>query len=389
MKYFFNLLATIVAITVIVHISILKLRLGNTYFIILSVAFVPLLMTGKEWKLNSLMIWLVFASIISIVLNDIPAFFRPYERFIAFLLVVGLIGPLVRSTKLESFRGKLFDTINFILVTMVVISFLGIILKLPIMVGRGGFTGLFNHSMTLGPMAAIAMLVTINWAQQTENRKKHWIYLSIAALAFITCVAAGSRIALLAGFAGALFYYYKINQGRLTKYIRIVMVIAAIGIFSFPLWQSYTDRMMGKMAYAEQKGDLLVTRLNMWETRIREFKSSPLLGVGFASTITNINTKVDKIEGRVEPGSSWLAILSMIGILGFIPVFLLTLQYLLYLFKDKTNPQNAAFLGGYLSLFITHMMAEGYVLSAGSGLFFYFWLLMGIIEQNKKQIIKQ
>jgi len=29
------------------------------------------------------------------------------------------------------------------------------------------------------------------------------------------------------------------------------------------------------------------------------------------------------------------------------------------------------------------MMAEGYVFSAGSGLFFYFWLTMGIIEVNK------
>jgi len=75
----------------------------------------------------------------------------------------------------------------------------------------------------------------------------------------------------------------------------------------------------------------------------------------------------------------------MVGLFGFVPFILIIAGYLKFVFKDKTNPTNSAFPGGLLFLFIVHMMAEGYVLSAGSGLFFYFWLVMGNIEIIRKQ----
>lgn len=279
--------------------------------------------------------------------------------------------------------------LNHGILILVVLSFIGIAAGLPIMIGRGGFAGFFNHSMMLGPMAAVAMLFAIHRAYTTDKKKKRWLFLGCAALAFITCVASGSRAALLAGVVGGLFYFYKINQGKITRFVRTVIVIMAIGIFSFPLWEPYTASIMGKMAYSEQQGDLLATRDALWESRIREFRSSPLLGIGFASIETSIlNNFYDTTGGNIEPGSSWLAVLSMIGLLGFIPFLLLILKYILSLFKEKNNRTHAAFLGGMLFLFIVHMMAEGYVLSAGSGLFFYFWLIMGNIEIFRKEQIK-
>ncbi len=383
MKYLINILALIVAITVLLQISIFNPKIGNTYYAILVVSFSVLMIFGKEWKINFLMIWLAFAGFISIYFNDIPVFFRPYERFIAFLLVMGLIGPLLSSTTFQPYRQLLFKIINLLLVIMVVLSFIGIAAGLPSMVGRGGFAGLFNHSMMLGPMAAIAMLVNINWAYNTQKRKKYWMYLSLAALAFLTCMAAGSRVALLAGIGGGLFYFYKINQAKLSRFMRVIIVIIATGIFSFPFWESYTERLTGKIEFSEKQGDAFVTRTGLWQMRIKEFNSSPAIGVGFAAVDTSITNKFDKTEGRVEPGSSWLAVLSMTGLFGFIPLILITTGYMKFVFKDKINPTNSAFLGGLLSLFIVHMIAEGYVLSAGSGLFFYFWLLMGMMEQTK------
>lgn len=331
------------------------------------------------------MLWLVFAGYLSIILNDIPSFFKPYQRFIAFIFVMGLIGPFIRNSALNIFRTKLFSLLNQGVTILVTLSFFGIAAGLPTMVGRGGFSGFFNHSMMLGPMASIGMLTAIHNAYITPKKKKRWLFLGIAALAFVTSVAAGSRSALLAGVAGAVFYYYKTNQGNVTRFIRVIIVIIAIGIFSFPLWEPYTERIMGKMDYSEQHGDLLVTRTVIWEMRVREFRSSPIIGVGFASVDSSIlDNRFDANEGRVEPGSSWLAVLSMTGLLGFIPLLLLTLKYIRFLFKEKNDRIHAAFLGSLLFLFIVHMMAEGYVLSAGSGLFFYFWLIMGNIEIFRK-----
>ena len=385
MKLLIKTVSIVAAIAVLIQISFLKFNLGNAYYGILIAVFILFLISGKELRFNYLMAWFVLAGFFSIVFNEIPSFFRPYERFIAFVAVMGLTGPLLNNTALQPFRQILFKTINALLVAMVILSFFGIAAGLPGMVGRGGFAGLFNHSMMLGPMAAIAMLVSINWAYNTQERKKYWLYLSMAVFAFLTSVSAGSRSALLAGIAGGLFYYYKINQGKMTRFLKVIIVIISIGIFSFPLWESYTERLMDKMAYAEQEGDVLVTRAKIWQTRLKEFNSSPLIGVGFASVDTSSGAKFDKTEGRVEPGSSWLAVLSMVGLFGFVPFILIIAGYLKFVFKDKTNPTNSAFPGGLLFLFIVHMMAEGYVLSAGSGLFFYFWLVMGNIEIIRKQ----
>ncbi len=386
MKALIKILTRVTTIVVLIQISFLEFNLGNAYYGILIVAFIILVFTGKKLQSNFLMVWLLAAGFLSILLNDIPSFFQPYQRFMAFIFVMGLIGPFITNTALSQLRVKLFNMLNQAILILVTLSFLGIASGFPLMVGRGGFSGFFSHSMLLGPMAAIAMLVAIHKAYSTDVKKKRILFLSTGALAFITCVAAGSRTALLAGVAGALFYYFKINHGRITRFVRIVIVIITIGIFSFPLWESYTERIMGKMAYSEQQGDLLVTRASLWKIRVREFSSSPIIGVGFASVDSSIReNRFDAIGGKVEPGSSWLAVLSMTGLLGFIPLLLLTLKYVRFLFKEKNAPMHAAFLGGMLFLFIVHMMAEGYILSAGSGLFFFFWLIMGNIENFRKE----
>lgn len=371
-----------VALAALDRVSSLEFNLGNAYYGLLIAVFGVLLATGRGLKLNFFMTWLVAACLLSIYLNEIPTFFSPYERLIAFMAVMGLVGPFISNSTLLPFRKRLFTIVNALIVVMVVISFLGITAGLPMMLGRGGYAGLFNHSMMFGPMSAIAMLVAIHWAFQVQKLKVRWFYFTLAAIAFLGCVAAGSRSALVAAVAGGIFYYYKINQGKLTRFVRAAIVVVAIGIVSFPLWQPYTERIVGKMAFAEQQGDLLVTRAYLWQRRLREFNSSPIIGVGFAAVDTTISTKFDATNGRVEPGSSWLAVLSMVGLLGFIPLVLLIFRYFKFVFKDKADQLNSAFLGGLLSLFTVHMLAEGYVLSAGSGLFFYFWLLMGMFEQK-------
>jgi O-antigen ligase len=137
---------------------------------------------------------------------------------------------------------------------------------------------------------------------------------------------------------------------------------------------------------AEEQEDAFFTRAALWDMRIQEFESSPLIGVGFASVDPEISTRFDEEEGRVEPGSSWLAVLSMTGLLGFIPIVIMILKCGIFMFKDKNQPLLSAFLGGMLFLFVVHMFAEGYVLSAGSGLFFYFWLTVGMIEAYRVSV---
>ncbi|SDS14660.1 O-antigen ligase family protein [Winogradskyella sediminis] len=376
-------LAIITLILVVSQISYIGITLGNAYYGVLLTILVFFILRGANFKISFLLMLFLVAAFLSIQLNKIPVFFQPYQRFIIFVIIVGLIGPLFQNSHLKVFRSILFKTMNKVILIMVVLSFFGIAIGLPLMIGRGGYVGLFIHSMVLGPMSALAFLIALYEAHLANNKRKYWIYLGLAAVSFIACVSAGSRSALLGCIAGGLFFYYKMNQGKVSRFMKMIIVIVGLGILSFPLWESYTERLLQKMDYAEEQGDNLATRSALWEIRVAEFESSPIVGVGFSSVDIRKDKKFDKKEGRIEPGSSWLALLSMTGLLGFIPVFLIVVKNITFLFKSQEQKMFLALLGGMLMFFIIHMLAEGYILSAGSGLFFYFWLLMGRIEIEK------
>ena len=384
MKSFINIMALIVALLAIINISNFEIELGEFYYYSMAFTLTVLMILSKNVKINYLVLWIIGAALISIIFNQIPAVFIPYARLMAFILIVSLVGPFIYSKTINYFRLKLFNAINIFIIYLVIVSFLGLLVNSSIVFGRGGFTGFFNHSMMLGPMAAIAMITLIEKAYSNKKKLVRLIYTFLAFISFITCVAAGSRAALVAGIAGTLFFVYKVNQKRITKLIRLILVIGSILILSYPIWNQYADRIISKMSYAQEQGDITVSRTAIWGLRFEEFRSSPLIGVGFVSVdISILSNRFDPYRGRVEPGTSWLAVLSMLGLMGFIPFILLLFGYTKFILEDNKANLQSAYLGSLLILFFFHMIAEGYVFSAGSGLFFYLWLLLGVIERFK------
>lgn len=384
MKSFINIMALIVALLAIINISNFEIELGEFYYYSMAFTLTVLMILSKNVKINYLILWIIGAALISIIFNQIPSVFIPYARLMAFILIVSLVGPFIYSNTINYFRLKLFNAINIFIIYLIIASFLGLLVNSSIVFGRGGFTGFFNHSMILGPMAAIAMINSIEKAYSNKNKLFRLIYAILSFISFITCVAAGSRVALIAGLAGTLFFIYKVNQKKLTYLLKFVLILGSILILSYPIWEEYTERIISKMSYAVEMGDITVTRTHLWVLRLEEFSSSPFLGIGFASINTKIfNNQFDPYKGRIEPGTSWLAVLSMIGLLGFIPFILLLAGYMKFILKDNKTILQTAYLGSLLILFFVHMIAEGYVFSAGSGLFFYFWLLLGVLSRIK------
>jgi len=386
MKLLLNIAVVLISLNVLLRNSVLEIDIGNNYFALFAFVFVFLLSIGRDLQFDFFIMLFVSACLVSILLNAIPAFFRPIERLIAFLMVSCLVGPFFKSDVLLWFRKRLFDLTNLLLVIMVTASFLGIAAGLSLMQGRSGFMGFFAHSMVLGPMAAVATLVNLNQAHRSKNRTLRWFYWGLAGAALLCCIAAGSRAALIGVVAGILFHSYKINQGNIVRFTRSVIVSATLIAMSYPIWNPYTAGLMHKMDYAEEQGDLLASRTNFWDVLIIEFESSPIIGIGFASIDPSLSEagSFDEMSGRVEPGSSWLALLSMVGLLGFAPLAILIIINLVFISNKESQFDDAALNGALLILFIIHMMAEGYVLSAGGGLFFYFWLLLGQIDASIK-----
>lgn len=59
-------------------------------------------------------------------------------------------------------------------------------------------------------------------------------------------------------------------------------VVSIIAIFTFPLWKEYTLGISDKQGENYKEFDMK-SRESYWEDRYIEFKSSPIIGIGFAN----------------------------------------------------------------------------------------------------------
>ncbi|MFC0263911.1 O-antigen ligase family protein [Fontibacter flavus] len=353
------------------------------YYSIFAGFIVVFIFNVKGIKINPLMLLFLLIAGFSILANDIPGYIQAPFRLLSFILIVSLIGPFFQSPSLNFFKAKTFQISNQLLLLLGALTFFVYILPLEIPQGRGGFTGFMVHSMTLGPFLGVAIIFALNKLYdfhifKFSKIKKHLLIVAIV-LIFISLLLASSRSAILATLGGSSFFFFKYYQYRLGRLFLLYTLIPLGVIFSFPLWEGYTDGIQKKIEYSERNEDIYATRRSNWDMRLAEFQSSPIIGIGFANMTGHVNVET----GTSEPGSSWFAVLAQTGVLGAGVVILLFLGNLWMLIRDKENRLMAATLGGLLVLFILHMMAEGYLLASGSYLFFYLWLLLGNIQLFK------
>ncbi|KEO72582.1 hypothetical protein EL17_17750 [Anditalea andensis] len=363
----------------------------NIYYALMGLLFVFVLFSGGVQRFNAILGVFLFICVISIVMNDIPSRFQPWFRLVSFILVIGLIGPLVSSPKFYLIRYFAFSKANLAILVLGAGSFLTRVLPLGVPAGRGGWSGFFIHTMILGPMAAIALMISFYLFYLEKGKdhpvKKRVIFFQICiGSSFLSLLLASSRTAILACVAGLLFFFYKIYQERFTKFLYSIIIVTVLTAGSYPIWSQYTTGIQQKMESSEKRGDLTASRTSIWQARLMEFSMSPLYGIGFSHLMfTGDSAKDDKAEdGKIEPGSSFLAVLAMTGILGFSAFVILFIGYLIFLLNSKFDMLSTAVLGSLLIFFTLHMIAEGYVLSSGGVLFFYFWLLLGNIDMFKQ-----
>ena len=83
--------------------------------------------------------------------------------------------------------------------------------------------------------------------------------------------------------------------------------------------------------------------------------------------------------GNIEYGSSWLALLSTTGFLGFISVFCLFCKGLFRYYFSRVDPLVKALVCAVSIFFGLHLMFEGYLFGVGNVFTIIFWLLMSVM----------
>ena len=168
-----------------------------------------------------------------------------------------------------------------------------------------------------------------------------------------------------------LYLNRKAIMSRLTKKTAILTAIAGILVLIAVVPPAMAI-IKHKTAISESHGSLFYSRKELWDNRIREFKSSPLFGIGYANELpSSKDAPIDLTE--IEPGSSWLSLLSYGGVIG-------TASFLVFaavLIKRLVNIRHNRDFPFYLSLLLfmtVNASTEGWLMFAGSLMFPIFWL---------------
>lgn len=383
-----TIIALITALAVVNQaISLQTFELGNLYYAILIFALFVTFFQSTIRRLDVGMSIIYIACALSILLNDINSVYRPWERFILFAIVTIVASPFIQSDFYDKFRVLTFKYIQNLWIIVVVLSIPALVLREK---GLTGFEGFTSHSMIMSSTSAM-VIVTLLYKLYAKKLTKI-IAIPLIIVAFLCMLLAGSRIALAASIGGTIFFLFRVYRKRMDIFVRIAATIIVAMAITFPLWDSYLDRIEQKnSAINQQTGevDMLSSRTLIWDQRIREFEESPLVGVGFgyAPYITGYNERTGKATfmetetGVVEPGSGWLAIMSMtglIGLLGFIVLWGSSLKKCIQC--EKEDKLWGAYLFAMLIFVSIQMIAEGGIYAAGGIDCFRVWILIGAIH---------
>lgn len=361
---------------------------GVLYYIMLATTgFMYLLQPSFRLRMGEWVILLfLFACAMSLIVNDVPKYFNSTNRFIVYTLVLIVVSPLITNEYIGPIRSKLFFYSLVVLSILSVGSFFAFYLGVNMFVrlgteleiGSGTFSGLMNHSMVLGPFSAISAIYLLSLVF-TETKKTKRLFFILSFLCCLgACFFAASRISLLGVLCGCVVVVIRYYRGRMSKAIVVLLLVAALAAASFPIWGGVMDLVLEKQEFNEQLGGALYSREGKIAARILEFKSSPIFGIGFCS----VDPRYDVVQfdnGQIEPGTSWLAILSMTGILGliaFIPICVIAFRQIRFIESIRIS----CALLGILVFYLIHMLAEGYIMAPRSFLNMFFWLLLGTIN---------
>lgn len=335
------------------------------------------------------LVFFLFILVITAAFSSAPPFFKIWQRLGLLICVFCSLTPVFKSSINSLFRIRLFVLFLCLISLICVASFFCYFLGINYMwsfygtsgfgITAGTFGGLTRQSMVLGFFAAISTIFLTFLSVSGSYSKKTKRILIFCALACEFCVlVSASRASLLMSITGLCVMLYLKNRANLGMTLKYGILIVFALILSYPLYSNYLDFVLQKQEANIEMGGTFASRNDKWSNRLDEFESSPILGIG-VGTVDVKHVEDYSIDGVIEPGSSWLAMLSMTGILGTTYFLIITIPMIIRLYrKAKKEPGLSVLTFSLICALFIHMIPEGYIFAGGSPLCFTFWLIFSV-----------
>lgn len=291
-------------------------------------------------------------------------------RWVGLALLMLAVGPVVQNPVAVALRSACWRFSTNGMVVLTGVFSLWYLLRLPSF--GVGFSSFTNQCMLLGQIVGLGICIAL--ARAIHGRSWRWGLLAVVGI--IPLLASGSRVAALATAAAGCFLLTR-HKPMFGGLCGLLLLLAGYSFIN-QVESGPSDQTSSSITGALARKGTNNSRADLWQSRIEEFKSSPLVGIGIgmgAGSGASIEAGGDI---RIEPGSSYLAVLAMTGVVGFVSFFT-ALGILLYGFvsaRRKVGLHRDILI--VVAIFLAVIgVAEGWVLAFGSPLCFLFWLWLG------------
>lgn len=245
------------------------------------------------------------------------------------------------------------------------------------------FSGFCSFSMWTSASAAISSVFFVNMAFREFTTQK-WVKLlcfGMAVLSLYIVVLAGSRSAFILALACSLLTI-KMQSNKFSSLLRN-MIIVAIAIFAFTPFIMNNSKAMFQKRNAFEITVENTSRDALWSQRMAEFRSSPLIGIGFAAHGVGLDKKV----GRNESGGGYISVLAQTGIVG--TIFIIIIMGSAFMLPRKIGTDPNTILAYCIFIFMAiHTIVEGYLFQGGWYLCLIIWLIIGVMIEHKDYAYK-
>jgi hypothetical protein len=251
----------------------------------------------------------------------------------------------------------------------------------------------FGNPNSLGAVMGVVAWPVMFWSCLTTRNRlelyRKWVALCLCGwLLYLSLARAG----ILAAALSSLLILYSLRKNRL---MLACAIVGCLSVMAMPAFMPNEWRMMvDGVVYKNKPGtEILQSRRPRWEQTIEEIKARPWLGSGFGAAKDISEDWKGSVATRGlnrERGSSYLGLLTGVGILGAIPA-----AFLLALILSKAwlacrrvrltrNPLDASIpLAAVAAGGLCHAVFEDWLFAAGYYLAVIFWILAFVLANRE------
>ena len=372
------------------------IHIGPVYYVSMALLGIVLFFRSRgQIKIGlGWIICFLIAGFLSLLANNPPKFFNAWSRLGLYSVLLIIVSPLVSGDSIALSRKKLLEYIMLICVIISIGSLFAYFLGINFFdrgegyleISAGSFSGLMNHSIVLGHFAGLSTVYMVSKALSKNHKFIRLVYYLMGLLCFGACLLSASRNGIYSCVIACITIVICYYRQRILKGLFALLAFVCLAAITFPVWGDLTGFLIEKNANNVEMGDsIFFSRENKFNARIKEFESSPIFGIGFCT----VNPQWDKVNyenGQVEPGSSWLAVGSMMGLVGMVPFLMICAISVKKAWKRRNRPESCL-LSSLLFFYLVHLLSEGYLMAPRSFLAMVFWLLLGAIYAPEDAIM--